>query len=532
MAPFGEFEYFGLLAYILLPLGVLGLMEVSNRFWTLAAMAFLLLLQSSGTVPIRPDFLVREIYIILAYTFFQSILAWSFLRIKNRFWFYASVTLCLLPLVASKVLPSLAPHTAFGFLGISYITFRSLDVLFSIQDGVIKTLAPVPYAAFLLFVPALSSGPIDRYRRFLKDWEKCRNRGEFLEDLDVAVHRLARGFLYKFIIAALIKTYWLDPWSTTRSLGGLWMYMYAYTFYLFFDFAGYSAFAIAVGRFMGVRLPENFDRPFLAKNIRDFWNRWHISLSFWFRDHVYMRFLLAAAKGKWFKGKHTSSYVGLFLTFGIMGVWHGLSLHYILYGFYHAALLSFYDWFSRWNKTRKWLGESLVQIFFNRVATFHAIAFGLLLFSGRLTPPPPPALEKILEKADCNDVVGLVWDRSAPKKEVKVDLYIDDAFIERRSADAFREELRDRGFGDGKHGFHFSVPWWVRDGRPHIIEVRESLNSAPLKGSPQTVECERNEEEILREEEKLRKAKEAADSTPQTPVPNAPARAPSPSGPK
>jgi membrane protein involved in D-alanine export len=310
------------------------------------------------------------------------------------------------------------------------------------------------------------------------------------------------------------------------------MYMYAYTFYLFFDFAGYSAFAIAVGRFMGVQLPENFDRPFLSKNIRDFWNRWHISLSFWFRDHIYMRFLLAASKGKWFQGKHTSSYCGLFLTFGIMGVWHGLAFHYILYGLYHAALLSFYDWFSRWNKTRKLLGESVLQLFFNRLATFHAVAFGLLLFSGRLNPPPPPAVEKIVEKADTNEVLGLMWNRSASKEEIKVDLYLDDAFIERRSADEYREDLRDRGFGDGKHGFRFVLPWWVRDGRPHIVEVRESATMTPLKGSPQTVECERNEDEIRRGEEALRKAREEAEKSPQTPAPTPPDGVPAPAGAK
>ena len=541
MVPFGDFEYFGVLLYALLPLFVLGLLGVSNRIATLAVMAVLLVVQATGMVPLRPDLHVREIYIILGYTVFQAVVAWGLLKFRSRASFYWAVALCLLPLIASKVLPSVAPHTAFGFLGISYITFRSLDVLFSIQDGVIKTLSPSAYTAFLLFVPALSSGPIDRYRRFLKDWEKPRDRALFLADLDFALHRVARGFLYKFIIAALIKTYWLDPWSTGRGVGSLWMYMYAYTFYLFFDFAGYSAFAIGVGRFLGIHLPENFDRPFLAKNIRDFWNRWHISLSFWFRDHVYMRFLLAASKGKWFEGKHTSSYCGLFLTFGIMGVWHGLSLHYILYGLYHAALLSFYDWFARWNKTRKLLGESAPQLFFNRLATFHAIAFGLLLFSGRLTPPPAPPVEKRVEKADTNEVVGVMWERAAATKEMKVDLYLDDAFIERRSAVDYREELRDRGFGDGKHSFRFVLPWWVRDGRPHIVEVRESATMEPLKGSPQTVEGERSEEEIRRGEEVMRKAREAAEGAQgspvapapsQTPAPTSPERAPEPAGAK
>jgi hypothetical protein len=157
------------------------------------------------------------------------------------------------------------------------------------------------------------------------------------------------------------------------------------------------------------------------------------------------------------------------------------------------------------------------------------------LFSGRLTPPPPPALEKILEKADTNEVVGLIWDRGAAKKEVKVDLYVDDAFIERRSADVYREDLRDRGFGDGQHGFRFVLPWWVRDGRPHIVEVREATTSEPIKGSPQTVECERNEEEIRRGEEEIRKARDAAEGaaqTPATPAPTSPERAPAPSGAK
>ncbi len=532
MVPFGNFEYFGLLIYILLPVCLLWLCGVNARVWSLLTLGVLLVLQASGEVPITPEFHLRELYIILGYTVFQGLIAALLLRSKSRGAFPASVAFSLLPLAVSKILPVVSPNTAFGFLGISYITFRSLDVLFSIQDGLIKSIAPTQYAAFLLFVPALSSGPIDRYRRFVKDWEARRNRAEFLEDLDVALHRMARGFLYKFIVAALIKTYWLDPWSTGRGIGTLWVYMYAYTLYLFFDFAGYSAFAVGVGRLFGIKLPENFNQPFLARNIRDFWNRWHISLSFWFRDHVYMRFLLAASKGQWFKGKHTASYVGLLVTFGIMGVWHGLSLHYILYGLYHAGLLSFYDWFARWNKQRQFLKESLLQVFFNRVATFHAVAFGLLLFSGRLTPPPPAPLEKTLEKADVQEVTGLVWDRSAQRREMKVDLYIDDAFIERRSADLYREDLRDRGFGNGKHGFRFVMPWWVRDGRPHIVEVRDAATMAALKGSPQTVEGERNEEEIQREEEKLRKAREAADR-PQEKVPAAPVfRGPPPSGAK
>jgi membrane protein involved in D-alanine export len=528
MVPFADFQYFGLLFYLLLPFAVLGLFGRLGRNWSLLAMGLLLVLQAADNlIPLRPELPVRELYLVLGYTMFQGCVAWALLRWRSRAFFYAAVALSILPLTASKFLPTLWPQTVFGFAGISYVTFRSLDVLLSIQDGLLKQLSIREYAAFLLFVPALSSGPIDRYRRFVKDWEKTRSRDEFLEDLDCAVRRVAQGFLYKFIIAALIKSYWLDPWATGRRLMDLWMYMYAYTLYLFFDFAGYSAFAVGVGRFFGIRLPENFDRPFLSKNIRDFWNRWHISLSFWFRDHVYMRFLLAASKGKWFKGKHTASVLGLFLTFGIMGVWHGLGLHYILYGLYHAALLAGYDWFSRWNKERKLWVDGVWQIWLDRLLTFHSIAFGLLLFSGRLTPPPPPQVERLVEKVDCNEVTGVAWDRATQKVPVTVDLLVDDAYIDRRAADEFREDLKERGFGNGKHGFRFPLPWWVRDGRPHIVEVRDIVSGLPFKGSPYTLECERNEEELQREEEKLRRAREAGpalQSPPQqaSPVPPAP----------
>jgi membrane protein involved in D-alanine export len=127
--------------------------------------------------------------------------------------------------------------------------------------------------------------------------------------------------------------------------------MYAYSFYPFFDFAGCSAFAIAFSYLFGVHTPENFDRPFLARNIRDFWNRWHITLSFWFRDHVYMRFLLAAARGRWFTNKHTAAILGYFLAFRLIGLWHGPEPHYIVYGLYQGTLLSTFHIFPTGTKS-------------------------------------------------------------------------------------------------------------------------------------------------------------------------------------
>src|SRR5690348_15887732 len=102
------------------------------------------------------------------------------------------------------------PGATLGFVGISYVTFRSLDVIFCIRDRLIVTLPAGQYLGFLVFFPAISSGPIDRYRRFSHDWNRRHSVAEFWQDLDGAVHRIITGFLYKFIMAALIQTHWID----------------------------------------------------------------------------------------------------------------------------------------------------------------------------------------------------------------------------------------------------------------------------------------------------------------------------------
>ncbi len=386
MTPFSDFTYFGLLLYIALPTLALGLLGRANRRWTLLATVLVAVLNFSDDIAIRPGVFVHELWIALGFALYQGALAAVLLRWKSTTLFRVLLALSILPLAAAKFLPVIAPGTVFGFLGISYVTFRSLDVLFSIQDGILKSVSPGTYFAFVFFWPTVSSGPIDRYRRFAKDLDRRRTRAEFLDDLDVAVERIFRGFLYKFLIAALLRTHCVDPLEHRADAFATVLYMYGYSLYLFFDFAGYSAFAIGFSRLFGIQSPENFQLPFLSRNIRDFWNRWHISLSFWFRDHVYMRFLIAATKGKWFKGKHTASYAGLWLTFGLMGVWHGIEARYLLYGAYHATLLCGYDAFARWNKVSKHWPDTPVWRTVNIVITFHVVCFGLLIFSGKLTP--------------------------------------------------------------------------------------------------------------------------------------------------
>ena len=389
MIPYTSFLYFGISLYVIIPALIAGLFKRVWKIWLVIATVVMLIIQYFTTQKILPNFPVNEILLVVAYAVYQWLLAIIFLLIRKRGKsqpaFYLAVFLSLLPLLGAKFIPLFQPDYQVFFLGLSYVSFRSLDVIIGIHDEMIQSVPPIQYLTYLLLFTTISSGPIDRFRRFNEDWKRERTRDEFLLDLDGGIHRIFTGFLYKFILAALIKQYWLDPVSQGGNVLHIASYMYAYTFYLFFDFAGYSAFAIGFSYLFGIRTPENFNRPFLSRDIRDFWNRWHMTLSFWFRDHIYNRFVFTALKNKWFKNRYTASYIGYIITMGLMGVWHGTTLNYIVYGFYHGTLLALTDWLNRRYKGNRLLndkgwGWQAASIFI----TFHLIAFSFLIFSGRL----------------------------------------------------------------------------------------------------------------------------------------------------
>jgi membrane protein involved in D-alanine export len=385
VVPYADYLYFSLLVFPTIVAIALGLTGRLSWWWVLA-MSFAVLAVQYSRLPLSaPQNAVGNIRIVAAYVMLQWGIAKGFLKLRRRrkdsATFRAAIVAALLPLIVVKFLPLAWSASTVAFLGISYVTFRSLDVIICIQDRLITSLPTGPYLAFLLFFPTISSGPIDRYNRFIADFTRRRTRPEFLKDLDGAVRRLFRGLLYTFILAPLVRQFWLDPASKGVGVTNIISYMYAYTFYLFFDFAGYSAFAIAFSYLLGIHTPENFNRPFLASSIVDFWNRWHISLSAWFRDHVYMRFLMASMRGGWFRSRVFASSVAFYVSFGLMGLWHGPALHYIIYGLYHATLLSGATILSGRRRAQPPTPSSRIA---NTFVTFHLVSFGLLIFSGRL----------------------------------------------------------------------------------------------------------------------------------------------------
>jgi membrane protein involved in D-alanine export len=489
--PYADFTFFGLLLYAIVPTLILGLLGRANWPWALLLTAIMLVIQYQTKLKIGAHAELREIWFVIAFGFWQwaAMRAYAAIGVRGGFVFYGTMAASLLPLALVKVIPVFLPGHQFGFLGISYVTFRALDIVFCIRDNVITAPSLLDFLGFLFFFPTISAGPIDRFRRFAEDWKKKRTRDDFIIDLDEAVHRIFRGFLYKFILAALIKQYWLDRVASEATFGALISYMYAYSFYLFFDFAGYSAFAIAFSYLLGVHTPENFNRPFLARNIRDFWNRWHITLSFWFRDHVYMRFLLAATRGRWIANRHLTAITGYFLAFGLMGLWHGIEPHFIIYGIYQATLLSGFHIFSEWSKTRAWPTNGLLWRAGAIFATFHFVCFGLLIFSGRLGAGPEFNYVGAFDRADCEEVVGWALDKHQPDSPLSIDLYEGKKYVTTIDADQFRQDLRDAGYGNGQHAFRVPTPPQFKDGLPHALSISVTGTKKKITPTPRIILC-------------------------------------------
>jgi membrane protein involved in D-alanine export len=305
--PYADSLYFSILIYpsvIAIALGLAG--RLSWR-WAAGISLAMLVVQYSHRAEMSANDPTQKIWVVMGYGIFQLGIASLFVRMRRRsdskVFFRTALALAVLPLAVVKFVPVDMGSSYLSFLGISYATFRGVDVIVAIQDRLILGVSPARYFSYLLFFPTVSSGPIDRYKGFLADCERHPTRADFLRNLDSAVQHIFRGLFYKFVIATLAQKYWLDVVPEGTGVLSTVSYMYAYTFYIFFDFAGYSAFAIGFSHLLGIHTPENFNWPFLATNIVDYWNRWHITLSTWFRDHVYMRFVMAAMRGHWFANK-------------------------------------------------------------------------------------------------------------------------------------------------------------------------------------------------------------------------------------
>ena len=291
------------------------------------------------------------------------------------------VMLSILPLVVNKVFAITQLHLL-AFIGISYMSFKTIQIMLEISDGLIKEKISVKdYLQFLLFFPTVSSGPIDRSRRFLKEINEVMPRKDYLELAGDGIYRIVLGLLYKVVLSTYVYQILLALSNTGTVVYSI-KYMYLYTLYLFFDFAGYSLMAVGSSNVLGIQTPMNFNKPFLSIDIKDFWTRWHITLSTWLRDFVFSRVLMQVIRKKWFKNRlHNAAYAYM-VNMLVMGFWHGISVSYIAYGFYHGILMSGFEiyqkksTFYKEHKNKTWY--KLISWF----VTMNLVMVGFFIFSG------------------------------------------------------------------------------------------------------------------------------------------------------
>jgi alginate O-acetyltransferase complex protein AlgI len=221
----------------------------------------------------------------------------------------------------------------------------------------------VEYSTFIALFPHLIAGPIVRYRQIC---DTLRNLPKRLtpEFLNMGIFFFALGLIKKVLVADRIA-YYINPmfadYASLRPLEA-WLAMLGYSLQLYFDFAGYSLMAIGLAQLLGIQFPQNFNSPYKAVSISDFWRRWHMSLSSWLRDYLYIPL-----------GGRDNRLVALTLTMFLGGLWHGANWTFAAWGIYHGILLQLHHWL----KNVRWLPKNPIWA---RIGTFILVTIGWVFF--------------------------------------------------------------------------------------------------------------------------------------------------------
>jgi alginate O-acetyltransferase complex protein AlgI len=220
-------------------------------------------------------------------------------------------------------------------IGISFFTFHHISYIVDVyRHSRHAQKSPVQFATYIAMFPQLVAGPIVRYHEI--DKQLADTDRDKMDDFAAGFPRFALGLTKKVVIADALSpvadaVFALPEDQLTTPV--VWLGVLAYTLQIYFDFSGYSDMAIGLGRMIGFRLPENFARPYSAVSVTDFWRRWHMSLSRWFRDYVYI-----PLGGN--RGSSLLTYRNLFTVFLLTGIWHGAAWTFVVWGLFHGVLLA------------------------------------------------------------------------------------------------------------------------------------------------------------------------------------------------
>ena len=255
-------------------------------------------------------------------------------------------------------------------IGISFYTFHHISYVVDIYRGERRALRnPVSFITYIAMFPQLIAGPIVRYHEIAVQLPQVRTHR--LDDIAAGFPRFALGLVKKAVVAdslsPLVNACFQTP-AHDMTFGIAWLGAVGYTIQLFFDFSGYSDMAIGLGRMLGFRLPENFARPYSSTTITEFWRRWHMSLSRWFRDYVYIP-LGGNRRGM------ARTYRNLVIVFVLVGFWHGANWTFLAWGLYHGMLLVI-------ERATGWKGQPAGQIarIGRRALTMLLVVIGWVFF--------------------------------------------------------------------------------------------------------------------------------------------------------
>ena len=304
---------------------------------------------------------------------------------------------------------SLASGADLNWLGFSYVAFRLLHTLRDRHIGILPALSLREYLTYVVFFSSYTAGPIDRAERFASDFcalpmVRGPDAARFLDGLT----RIAVGLLKKFVIAdSLAQGLSLSAASAAQTDSALWLWvlLYGYAFRLYFDFGGYTDIAIGIGVLFGIRLPENFDRPYLKTSITAFWQSWHMTLSNWARFYVFTPLSRWMLTRSWKPSPVLIVLAAQLATMIVIGLWHGITWSFFVWGAWHGVGLFVHKQWS--DRTRKWTrglstrpGHKRAWTAISWFATFQFVVIGWVWF---LLPDVQQAAQTMLR------LFGLGW---------------------------------------------------------------------------------------------------------------------------
>jgi alginate O-acetyltransferase complex protein AlgI len=281
---------------------------------------------------------------------------------------------------------SLLSRAQLEWLGFSYVAFRLIHTLRDRQTGQLPALSLREYVTYVVFFPAFTAGPIDRVERFSRDQQALP--GPEPARMVQGGMRIAVGIGKKFVIADGLAYMALNATKADQATStlGLWVLLYAYAFQIYFDFGGYSDIAIGIGQLFGIKLPENFSQPYLKRNITLFWQSWHMTLSQWVRDYVFLPLSRYLLKRKHKPSPTVLALIGQVTTMLVIGLWHGVTWGFVAWGLWHGLGLFLHKvWSDRTRayylqlRERPRLGRAIGVV--GTMLTFHFVVIGWVWFA-------------------------------------------------------------------------------------------------------------------------------------------------------